>query len=77
MPPASQELLCDGESGCVGHRMHHTLPPQCHSQVLALRDTVQGRVWLPTPPRRPLVSPGQQGSGMSHVRLLQRLAGDT
>lgn len=29
------------------------------------------------PPQRPLVSPGQQGSGMSHVRLLQRLAGDT
>lgn len=29
------------------------------------------------PPQRPLLSPGQQGSGMSHVWLLQRLAGDT
>lgn len=71
MPPASQELLRDGQSGCVTHRM------QCHSRVLALRDTAQGRVWLPTPHQRPLVSPGQQGSGMSHGRLLQGLAGDT
>lgn len=73
MPPAPQELLCHGKPGCVTHSMHHTLPLQCHST----QRHSSGQGLAAQPPQRPLVSPGQQGSGMSHVRLLQRLAGDT
>lgn len=53
---------------------------RCHCRVTAESwhsDMAQDRVWPPTPPRGPWFSPGQQGSGVSHVRLLQRLAGDT
>lgn len=53
---------------------------RCHCSVRA--ESLQSQTQLRAgfgcpPPQRPLVSPGQQGSGMSHVRLLQRLAGDT
>lgn len=58
-------------TGCTT-RCHHSVAAESWHSETRLRAEF-GR----PPPPEALVSPGQQGSGMSHVRLLQRLAGDT